>query len=160
MGLSFALFSLHAYYPSLLLTLLIISTVLLVKCAKKKKATQANAMTVKAKRPPPRIQEEKPRKEGVAAVKDYQTLGNLDANIFLKEQKKKGGGKTPEAKDKTAVEKTKEGADKKDDSKDKKDPKADKTEAAGKDGGDKQPEKTAMVKTQTPPVAADKKEAA
>ena len=51
-------------------------------------------------------------------------MGNLDANIFLKEQKKKGGGgKTPEAKDKTAVEKTKEGADKKDDSKDKKDPK-------------------------------------
>uniref|UniRef100_A0A1I8B7N3 Uncharacterized protein n=1 Tax=Meloidogyne hapla TaxID=6305 RepID=A0A1I8B7N3_MELHA len=178
MALSFSLFlPIHAYYyNSFLLPILIVSTVLLVQCAKKK-AKQADVTTVKAKRPPPNVREEKPRKEGLAAVKDYQTLGNLDADIFLKEQNKKGATQkttskvSVTSKDKTPGDKTKAGAGKKDSSKEKQAKvidsiliflnnylQADKTEAAGKDG--EKSVKTAMVKTQAAPGAADKDAAA
>jgi hypothetical protein len=82
---------------------------------------------------PPNVHEDVPRKEGVAAVKDYQTLGNLDPNIFLKEQNKKGATQktvsksSAISKDKTSTKKEKADdktkAEKKDSNEDKKDKK-------------------------------------
>lgn len=37
------------------------------------------------------MREDQPRAEGMGVGKDYQTLGNLDKNIFVKGQKQKEG---------------------------------------------------------------------
>uniref|UniRef100_A0A1I8BQN1 HABP4_PAI-RBP1 domain-containing protein n=1 Tax=Meloidogyne hapla TaxID=6305 RepID=A0A1I8BQN1_MELHA len=42
---------------------------------------------------PPNVREDQPRAAGVGVGLDYQTLGNLDKNIFVKGQKQKEGGK-------------------------------------------------------------------
>uniref|UniRef100_A0A915NSS6 DOMON domain-containing protein n=1 Tax=Meloidogyne floridensis TaxID=298350 RepID=A0A915NSS6_9BILA len=98
--------------------LLLSSVLMLAQCCKKKKPRQfpqqglpedgptavppptqlkvkakGGKKGVKAKKPPPKKVEDEPKVPGIGVGIDYQTLGNLDKNIFVKGQKQKDAGK-------------------------------------------------------------------
>ncbi|CAK5092172.1 unnamed protein product [Meloidogyne enterolobii] len=98
--------------------LLLSSVLMLAQCCKKKKPRQipqqglpedgptaappptqlkvkakGGKKGVKGKKPPPKKVEDEPKTPGIGVGIDYQTLGNLDKNIFVKNQKQKDAGK-------------------------------------------------------------------